>query len=157
MMDDVLLNQRGNLAGATGLNVLRLTLMMLQVLPRLRNNTLYPFCIFFPSEGWRPVAGNRDGLFFSLKSTTAHCFLRDAFVKSGNKVFASIAPKVLDEMSFVSVQAAPVIVLSNLLARSIEYFLIPRDVLTICVGSRTMFAGESQVNLTPFEPEWGDL
>src|SRR5580698_3650373 len=44
MMDDVLLNQRGNLAGATGLNVLRLTLLMLQVSQRLRNNTSYSTC-----------------------------------------------------------------------------------------------------------------
>jgi hypothetical protein len=48
MMDDVLLNQRGNLAGATGLNVLRLTLLMLQLFERLRNNTSYPCCFFLP-------------------------------------------------------------------------------------------------------------
>ena len=64
MMDDVLLNQRGNLAGATGLNVLRLTLLMLQVLQRLKNNTLYPCCFFVPGKGRCPASGNPQGLLF---------------------------------------------------------------------------------------------
>jgi hypothetical protein len=46
MMDDVLFNQRGNLAGATGLTVLRLTLPMLQVLPRFGNKGKRDFAIF---------------------------------------------------------------------------------------------------------------
>jgi hypothetical protein len=46
MMDDVLFNQRGNLAGATGLTVLRLTLLMLQLLPRLGNKGKHDFVIF---------------------------------------------------------------------------------------------------------------
>jgi hypothetical protein len=46
MMDDVLLNQRGNLAGPTGLTVLRLTLLMLQVLQDLGNYGKYDFRFF---------------------------------------------------------------------------------------------------------------
>jgi hypothetical protein len=46
MMDDVLFNQRGNLAEATGLTLLRFTLLMLQVLPRLGNNGKHDFRIF---------------------------------------------------------------------------------------------------------------
>ena len=49
---------------------------------------------------------------------------------------AIIDPKAFDERSFVSVQADSVIIPPNsfALARSVEYFRIPRDVLTICVG-----------------------
>src|SRR3569833_2907733 len=69
---------------------------------------------------------------------------------------AIIAPKAFDERSFVSVQADSVIVPPNsfALARSIEYFRIPRDVLTICVGKSTYARCGIIVNVTPFEPEW---
>jgi len=40
------------------------------------------------------------------------------------------------------------------LARSVEYFRIPRDVLTICVGKSTYARCGLIVNVTPFEPEW---
>jgi dCTP deaminase len=54
------------------------------------------------------------------------------------------------------VQAASVIIPPNsfALARSIEYFRIPRDVLTICVGKSTYARCGIIVNVTPFEPEW---
>jgi deoxycytidine triphosphate deaminase len=69
---------------------------------------------------------------------------------------AIIDPKAFDERSFVSVQADSVIVPPNsfALARSIEYFRIPRDVLTICVGKSTYARCGIIVNVTPFEPEW---
>jgi hypothetical protein len=89
MMDDVLLNQRGNLAGATGLNVLRLTLPMLQVSQRLRNNTLYPSCFFLLEKAEARLSAAFMS-FFSLKFTTSYCFFLGAFVKSGSKVFAII-------------------------------------------------------------------
>jgi len=65
-------------------------------------------------------------------------------------------PKAFDERSFVSVQAPSVIVPPNsfALARSIEYFKIPRDVLTICVGKSTYARCGIIVNVTPFEPQW---
>jgi len=40
------------------------------------------------------------------------------------------------------------------LARSVEYFKIPRDILTICVGKSTYARCGIIVNVTPFEPEW---
>jgi len=69
---------------------------------------------------------------------------------------AIIDPKHFDERSFVSVEADSVIVPPNsfALARSIEYFRIPRDVLTICVGKSTYARCGIIVNVTPFEPEW---
>jgi dCTP deaminase len=69
---------------------------------------------------------------------------------------AIIDPKNFDERSFVSVEADNIIVPPNsfALARSIEYFRIPRDVLTICVGKSTYARCGIIVNVTPFEPEW---
>ncbi len=61
-----------------------------------------------------------------------------------------------DERSFVTVNADVAIVPPNsfALARSVEYFKIPRDVLTICVGKSTYARCGIIVNVTPFEPEW---
>jgi dCTP deaminase len=69
---------------------------------------------------------------------------------------AVIDPKAFDERSFVSVRAESVIVPPNsfALARSVEYFRIPADVLTICVGKSTYARCGIIVNVTPFEPEW---
>jgi dCTP deaminase len=69
---------------------------------------------------------------------------------------AIIDPKNFDERSFVSVEADSIIVPPNsfALARSVEYFKIPRDVLTICVGKSTYARCGIIVNVTPFEPEW---
>jgi dCTP deaminase len=67
-----------------------------------------------------------------------------------------IDPKHFDERSFISVNADVAIVPPNsfALARSVEYFKIPRDVLTICVGKSTYARCGIIVNVTPFEPEW---
>ena len=67
-----------------------------------------------------------------------------------------VDPRAFDERSFVSVKADSVIIPPNsfALARSIEYFRIPRDVLTICVGKSTYARCGIIVNVTPFEPEW---
>src|SRR6202789_161642 len=85
----------------------------------------------------------------------------DLRVSNEFKVFtnvnsAIIDPKNFDERSFVSVEAESIIVPPNsfALARSVEYFRIPRDVLTICVGKSTYARCGIIVNVTPFEPEW---
>jgi dCTP deaminase len=69
---------------------------------------------------------------------------------------AIIDPKAFDARSFVDVKADSVIIPPNsfALARSVEYFRIPRDVLTICVGKSTYARCGIIVNVTPFEPEW---
>ncbi|HLH10176.1 MAG TPA: dCTP deaminase [Terriglobales bacterium] len=67
-----------------------------------------------------------------------------------------VDPKKFDERSFVTVTADCAIVPPNsfALARSVEYFKIPRDVLTLCVGKSTYARCGIIVNVTPFEPEW---
>jgi dCTP deaminase len=77
------------------------------------------------------------------------------------KVFTNINstvidPKNFDPRSFVDVKSDVCIVPPNsfALARTIEYFRIPRDVLTVCLGKSTYARCGIIVNVTPFEPEW---
>ncbi len=67
-----------------------------------------------------------------------------------------IDPKNFNENAFIDIQSDVCIVPPNsfALARSIEYFRIPRDVLTICIGKSTYARCGIIVNVTPFEPEW---
>ena len=77
------------------------------------------------------------------------------------KVFTNINstvidPKAFDPRSFVDLKTDVCIVPPNsfALARTIEYFRIPRDVLTVCLGKSTYARCGIIVNVTPFEPEW---
>jgi dCTP deaminase len=67
-----------------------------------------------------------------------------------------VDPKGFDPASFVQVEAASCLIPPNsfALARSVEYFRIPRNVLTICVGKSTYARCGIITNVTPFEPEW---
>jgi len=67
-----------------------------------------------------------------------------------------VDPKNFDPKSFVDVQGESCIIPPNsfALARTIEYFRIPRNVLTICLGKSTYARCGIIVNVTPFEPEW---
>jgi len=67
-----------------------------------------------------------------------------------------VDPKHFDSKSFVEYDGDMCIVPPNsfALARSVEYFRIPRNVLTICVGKSTYARCGIITNVTPFEPEW---
>jgi dCTP deaminase len=67
-----------------------------------------------------------------------------------------VDPKNFDPNSFVEVNADFCIIPPNsfALARTVEYFRIPRNVLTICLGKSTYARCGIIVNVTPFEPEW---
>jgi len=69
---------------------------------------------------------------------------------------AVVDPKNFDDGSFVDFIGDECIIPPNsfALARTVEYFRIPRDVLTICVGKSTYARCGIIVNVTPFEPEW---
>jgi dCTP deaminase len=73
-----------------------------------------------------------------------------------NVLSAIVDPKNFDSKSFVEFQGDVCIVPPNsfALARSVEYFRIPRNVLTICVGKSTYARCGIITNVTPFEPEW---
>jgi dCTP deaminase len=77
------------------------------------------------------------------------------------KVFTNINntvvdPKNFDDRSFVDMKTDICIIPPNsfALAKTVEYFRIPRDVLTVCVGKSTYARCGLIVNVTPFEPEW---
>jgi dCTP deaminase len=77
------------------------------------------------------------------------------------KIFTSINttvidPKRFEQQSFVDFKGEVCIIPPNsfALARTLEYFRIPRNILTICVGKSTYARCGIIVNVTPFEPEW---
>ncbi len=85
----------------------------------------------------------------------------DIRVANEFKIFTNVNstivdPKNFDEQSFVDFKGDVCIVPPNsfALARTIEYFKIPRNVLTLCVGKSTYARCGVIVNVTPFEPEW---
>jgi len=85
----------------------------------------------------------------------------DIRVANEFKVFTNINntvvdPKNFDDRSFVDMRTDICIIPPNsfALAKTVEYFRIPRDVLTVCVGKSTYARCGLIVNVTPFEPEW---
>ena len=80
----------------------------------------------------------------------------DEFKIFTNVYTATVDPKAFDPRSFVDWKGDTCIVPPNsfALARSVEYFRIPRNVLTICVGKSTYARCGIICNVTPFEPEW---
>jgi dCTP deaminase len=85
----------------------------------------------------------------------------DLRVSSEFKLFTNlnhslIDPKNFNENAFVHIDTDVCIIPPNsfALARSVEYFRIPRDVLTLCIGKSTYARCGIIVNVTPFEPEW---
>lgn len=77
------------------------------------------------------------------------------------KIFTNVRtsvvdPKKFDPLSFLDFKGDVCIIPPNsfALARSVEYFCIPRRVLTICLGKSTYARCGIIVNVTPFEPEW---
>ena len=85
----------------------------------------------------------------------------DIRVANAFKIFTNVNstivdPKNFDEQSFVDFKGDICIVPPNsfALARTVEYFKIPRNVLTICLGKSSYARCGIILNVTPFEPEW---
>lgn len=80
----------------------------------------------------------------------------DEFKIFTNVYSAVVDPKNFDTASMVDYQGDVCIIPPNsfVLARTVEYFRIPRGVLTVCVGKSTYARCGIIVNVTPFEPEW---
>ena len=106
-----------------------------------------------------PFAENqvRDGVISYGVSSYGY----DIRVANEFKIFTNINstivdPKRFDQQSFVDFKGDVCIVPPNsfALARTVEYFRIPRNILTICVGKSTYARCGIIVNVTPFEPEW---
>ena len=99
----------------------------------------------------------RDGVVsYGLSSYGYDIRVGDEFKIFTNINNTVIDPKNFDPRSFVDIKADVCIVPPNsfALAHTIEYFRIPRDILTICLGKSTYARCGIIVNVTPFEPEW---
>jgi dCTP deaminase len=102
-------------------------------------------------------AQKRDGIISYGLSSYGY----DARVGTDFKIFTNVNssvvdPKNFDQQSFVDRNTDVCVIPPNsfALARTIEYFRIPRDVLVICVGKSTYARCGIIVNVTPLEPEW---
>lgn len=93
---------------------------------------------------------------FGVSSYGYDLRVADEFKVFTNVYNSIIDPKQFREDSFVAIKGDRCIVPPNsfALARSVEYFRIPRNVLTICLGKSTYARCGIIVNVTPFEPEW---
>jgi dCTP deaminase len=93
---------------------------------------------------------------FGLSSYGYDVRVADEFKVFTNVYNTVVDPKRFDAKSFVDIRADVCTIPPNsfALARTIEYFRIPRDVLTVCLGKSTYARCGIIVNVTPFEPEW---
>jgi len=103
----------------------------------------------------RNVAGERV-VSYGLSSYGYDLRVSNEFKVFTNVYNSIVDPKDFRENSFVHIEADTCIVPPNsfALARSVEYFRIPRNVLTLCIGKSTYARCGIIVNVTPFEPEW---
>jgi len=99
----------------------------------------------------------REGVIsYGLSSYGYDLRVADEFKIFTNVNSTIVDPKKFDARSFVEFKGPDCIVPPNsfALARSVEYFKIPRNVLTVCVGKSTYARCGIIVNVTPLEPEW---
>jgi len=99
----------------------------------------------------------RDGVIsYGVSSYGYDVRVADDFKVFTNVYGSVVDPKNFDPKSFVDMKTDICVIPPNsfALARTIEYFRIPRDVLTVCLGKSTYARCGIIVNVTPFEPEW---
>ncbi len=99
----------------------------------------------------------REGVIsFGLSSYGYDLRVADEFKIFTNVNSTIVDPKQFDARSFVEFKGAVCIVPPNsfALSRSVEYFKIPRNVITVCLGKSTYARCGIIVNVTPLEPEW---
>jgi dCTP deaminase len=99
----------------------------------------------------------REGVIsYGLSSYGYDLRVADEFKIFTNVNSTIVDPKHFDERSFVEFRGSVCVIPPNsfTLARSVEYFKIPRDVITVCVGKSTYARCGIIVNVTPLEPEW---
>lgn len=101
------------------------------------------------------VDGNKV-ISYGLSSYGYDIRVSDEFKVFTNVYNTVVDPKKFTEDSFIDIQTDVCVIPPNsfALARTIEYFRIPRNVLTICLGKSTYARTGIITNVTPFEPEW---
>lgn len=99
----------------------------------------------------------RDGVIsYGLSSYGYDIRVADEFKIFTNVFSAVVDPKHFDPRSMIDFKGPVCVIPPNsfALARTVEYFHIPRGILTICLGKSTYARCGIIVNVTPFEPEW---
>jgi dCTP deaminase len=98
----------------------------------------------------------KGGISYGLSSYGYDIRIADEFKIFTNINTTIVDPKRFDPRSFVDYQGEVAVIPPNsfALGRSVEYFKVPRNVLTICVGKSTYARCGIITNVTPFEPEW---
>src|SRR5574341_4934 len=93
---------------------------------------------------------------FGLSSYGYDICVADEFMIFTNVNSSIVDPKAFDPASLVKVKAPYILIPPNSfsLARTVEYFRIPRSILTVCLGKSTYARCGIIVNVTPLEPEW---
>jgi dCTP deaminase len=104
----------------------------------------------------RQLDNGHRAISYGLSSYGYDLRVADEFKVFTNVFNTVVDPKNFDSKSFVDMQTDVCIVPPNsfALARSVEYFRIPRDLLAICLGKSTYARCGIIVNVTPFEPDW---
>lgn len=107
-------------------------------------------------EGQVREAGDQKVISYGLSSYGYDVRCSREFKIFTNVHSATVDPKNFDESSFVDIQSDVCIIPPNsfALASTVEYFRIPRSVLTVCLGKSTYARCGIIVNVTPLEPEW---
>lgn len=117
----------------------------------LEHKMIEPFVDGLVSE-----EGGRRLVSYGLSSYGYDLRVADEFKVFTNVYNSIVDPKNFCSRSFVDVKGSTCIIPPNsfALARSVEYFRIPRNVLTLCIGKSTYARCGIIVNVTPFEPAW---
>lgn len=110
----------------------------------------------FSTAQVRQTEQSQSIISYGLSSYGYDLRVADEFKVFTNVFNTVVDPKNFDEKSFVNLKTDVCIVPPNsfALARSMEYFRIPRDVIAICIGKSTYARCGIIVNVTPLEPEW---
>ncbi len=107
-------------------------------------------------EPFEAVNVSRGAISYGLSSYGYDLRIADEFKIFTNVNSAVVDPKHFDPRSFVDFTGDVCIIPPNsfVLGRSVEYFRIPRNVITVCLGKSTYARCGIITNVTPFEPEW---
>jgi len=93
---------------------------------------------------------------YGLSSNGYDIRIADEYKIFTNSLSTTVDPKKFDEDSFIDYRGDMCIIPPNsfVLAKSVEHFIIPRNILSICVGKSTYARCGIIVNVTPLEPGW---
>lgn len=107
-------------------------------------------------EPFEPGQVRNGQISYGVSSYGYDIRVADEFMIFTNVYSAIVDPKHFDPRSMVEYNGEVCVIPPNsfALARTVEYFRIPKNVLTVCLGKSTYARCGIIVNVTPFEPEW---